>query len=178
MRPDPEQFDLAEALARVPRPRRPSLGVRLWYSRYAVLPGGVLPAGLVELGIATDPAAPVGVVAAAGVAYATTPGIRRWVLRWTRCIRVDRAVRKTFWRGRICGPDGRVPVVRSATPTPNGVKVDVRCPIGMRPARVVKAVDRIQDATGASEVVALREPGRRKVAVGLTFESRGRWCEG
>ncbi len=178
MRPDPESFDFSEALARIPRVRRPSALVRLWYARHAVLFGGVLPAGLVELGVVTHPTAPGGVVAAAGIAYAATPELRRWVFSRARCIRVDRRIRATFRRGRICAPDGRLPVVWWVAPTPSGVLVHILMPIGMRPELILRAGERIQDATGASEVEMFREPGLRKIVIGLTFEPAGWWWEG
>jgi hypothetical protein len=177
MQPDPK-FDLNEALARIAPVRRPPLYVRAWYARHAILLGGFLPAGLVQLGVAAHPTAPAGVATAAGIAYAATPELQRWVFVRTRCIWMDRRIRTTFRRGRICGPDGRLPVVLWVAPTPAGVYVHVLVPIGMRAELILRAKGRIQDATGASEVVMFREAGRRQVVIGLTFEQSGRWWEG
>jgi hypothetical protein len=178
MRPDPEPYELAEVLARIPRVRQSSLLVRLWYTRHAVFLGVLLPAGLVWLGAATHASAPGGVLLAAALGYVFVPAVRRWVYTRTRCVRVDRRIRATVRRGRICAPDGRLPVVWRVTPTASGVSVHVLVPIGMQPELVLRAKDRIQDATGASEVVMFREPGRRKVVIGLAFEPLGQWWEG
>lgn len=169
-------IDIDAALARIPRIRRAPLPVRLWYWRHAGLLGAV-PAGLVELGTTTHPAAPISIALSVVVSTVLTPELRRWtVARW-RCLLLPHVIRRTCADGLLCSPDGRTPFVVWTSPLPRGVRVVLRCPFGMRTRQIEDAVDILRAATRADEVLVVREPGSRIVVVGFRFVPRGHWWD-
>lgn len=177
MRRDARPFDLAEALARIPRVQRPSLLLRLWQWRHAAVLGVGIPGILTALGITTHPVVPVGILAAVVIGLAATPELRRWVVGRARCIVLPHRVRTTLVRGRICAPDGRLPFIWWTSPTPGGVRLRLRCPLGMRPERIQESAELLCAACRADEVVVVLEPNSRTVIIGLGYAPRGRWWE-
>jgi len=176
MRRNRRSIDIDDALARRPRVQRPRLPVQLWHHRHVVAVGAV-PGGLIWLGIATNPVEPMAVVFAASLSVAAVPEMRHWaVARW-RCIAVPHHIRSICIRNRICADDGRPPSVLWTSPTPYGVRVRLRLPIGMRPQRIVQTQDDICAACDADEIVVVWEPRRRTVIIGLWFTPAGRWWE-
>ncbi len=177
MRHSADTIDLDAALARTPWVQRPHPLARIWHWRHVPLLGGMVPAGLIDLGVTTSPAAPLSIVAGALVSVAVTPELRRWLVARYRCLVVPHALRHTFEDGSICSLDGRTPAVVWTSTLPRGVRVRLRCPVGMRTRDVEKAADLLQAACGADEVVVVRDNGSRTVIVGLRFAPRDRWWE-
>lgn len=161
--------DFDAVAAPLPWVQRPWLIVRIWHWRHVPLLGGVVPAALVELGVNVDPAVPATVVASLLASVAVTPELRRWLMTRMRCLVVPHSIRQTFEDGLICSPDGRPPVIVWTSALPGGVRVRLRCPLGMRTQEIEKAADLLQAACHADEVVIVREPNSRTVIVGLRY---------
>jgi hypothetical protein len=159
--------------ARVQRPRLPA---RLWHLRHAVAVAAA-PGGLVWFGAATNPLEPAALVAATVLSFVTVPEMRRWSVARYRCAVVPHHIRSIFVRNGICADDGRMPAILWTAPTPYGVRVRVRCPIGMPPQRIVDAQDDICAACDAENIVVVREPRRRTVIIGLWFGPARWWWD-
>ena len=166
--PDGDDDDDAYWPSRIPRVQRPPLIVRLWHWRHVPLLGAV-PAGLVELGVDINPAVPATLVASFATSVAATPELRRWLVARYRCVLVPHLLRRTFEDGMICSPDGRPPTILWTSARPGGVRVRVRCPLGMRTRQLERAKDLIQAACHADEVIVVREPNSRTVVIGLQY---------
>lgn len=177
MRRDARSFNLAEALARIPRVQKPPLPLRIWHLRHAIFLCVVAPAGLVSLGAATHPVAPISILISIVVAVVMVPESTRWAVGRMRCVLVPHRIRATFQAARICSPDGRTPTIWWTSPMPRGVRVRIRCPIGMRPGQIEECEDILAAACHADEVLVVSEPGHQTIIVGLRYAPRGRWWD-
>jgi len=148
-----------------PRRRRANPLVVAWRWRYELVLTLGLPIGLLALGGATHPVAPVCVLLTAALAYVGWPAAHRFLVDRAWCLLVPHRLRVGMAECGVTSWSGRLPAVLRASRHPSGVRVVLWCPAGVDVHAFHAARSELAAACWAADVLIEHHPLRTNVVV-------------